>query len=214
MKNKTLLLLIAISIFITGCGSKKTVEFNESIVEQNTVAEENQGTDEENISTDIIEDESAVSIILTMYSFNDTETIDDYVLNLNKENGSDSFSVYDDNHYSLTISESERQEVLKQYNSGEFIKESFKEIFSDEQYNSAFIKMDYDELFQNVTFYADKEKYNNAGLAIVFGPTIISYIYSDIVQAYSLIPVNERTCVIKIIDNETNDVIYDSSLEE
>lgn len=203
MKNKIALLLIAISIFATGCGSKRTVEFNESseesIMTQDTV---------------IKEDESEVSIILTMYSFNDTETIDDYVLNLNKENGSDSFSVYDDNHYSLTISESERQDVLDQYNSSKFIEESFKEVFSDEQYNSAFIKMDYDELFQNITFYADKEKYNNAGLAVVLGPSMIGCIYSDIVQAYNLVPVSERTCVIKIIDNETNDVIYDSSLEE
>ena len=105
------------------------------------------------------------------------------------------------------------KEVLVQYNSGEFIEESFNEIFTDEQYNSSFIKMDYDELFQNVTFYADKDNYESAGLTVVIGPVLISNIYSDIIQGYNLIPLEERKCTVKVVDNETNEVIYDSSID-
>lgn len=224
MRKKLALLLIIISAFVFGCGGTKTIEFNnssEEYVDTKTYSNENidnkQNQSVENLEDEINntgEDDEEVSVILSMISFDDSETIEDYVVKMNEENGSDSFAVYDENHYSLTIKESERQEVLRQYNSGEFIEESFNEIFSDEQYNSAFTKMDYDELFQNVTFYADKEKYDSAGLAVFFGPVFISYAYSDIIQAYSLIPVDERACTVKIVDDETNEVIYDSSSEE
>ncbi len=223
MKRKFVCLLITISILATGCGSTTTVELsnteqsNEIQSSDTTEKENNQDsiTEESNDTLDAtVENNSEVSIILTMVSFDDTETINDYVLNLNEENNSNSYEVYDETHYTVTITESERQEVLKQYKSGELIEESFSEIFSDEQYNSAFIKMDYDELFQNITFYADKEKYDAAGIAVVFGPVLSSSIYSDLIQAYNLIPIDERTCTVKILDNQTNEIIYDSSKTE
>lgn len=207
MKRKLFILSVIVSTILFGCGKTKTVEFSNSSEKLN----------DENIENIVEEYESTVdyevSVILTMYSFDESETIDEYVIKMNKENNSNSFSVYDENHYLFNITESERKEVLVQYNSGEFIEESFNEIFTDEQYNSSFIKMDYDELFQNVTFYADKGNYESAGLSVVIGPVLISNIYSDIIQGYNLIPLEERKCTVKVVDNETNEVIYDSSID-
>ena len=34
--------------------------------------------------------------------------------------------------------------------------------------------------------------------------------FSDLIQAYNLIDVNNRTCHVQIIDNDTKELIYDS----
>ena len=207
--KKILLLLILAFVFVNGCGNKRTVEFQENIsITDNTVIEDTVMENERENSTT---EEKKVTIIMSMFSFDENETIDEYVQKLNIENNTDSYSVYDNNHYSFMISESERRELLEQYNSGAFIENSFNDIFTDEQYNSAFVKMDYDEMFQNITFFANKENYDNGGIAVIFGPTVISAIYSDIIQAYSLVPIDERKCTVKVVNNETNEIIYDSS---
>lgn len=220
MKKRILVTLLASTLIITsGCGNTKTVEFDNS--EQESITDssssdtnEEQNIDSENSSNDISKNDEEVCVVLTMFSTNESETIEDYVNELNEENNTDSYAVYDETHYSITMSESERKAVLEEYASGSLIDDSFNEIFSDEQYNSAFIKMDYDDLFQNITFYADRDNYDDAGISVVFGPVLIGSLYSDIIQAYSLIPVDERTCIIKILDNETNEVLYDSSENE
>lgn len=212
---------MAISFFTTSCANTTTVDSNENPIE-NTENQYGENESEENSiaekvvdsSNDIEENTETVSVILTMFSLDNTESIENYVSKLKEENNSDSYTVYDETHYSLTMTEAERLEALEKYNSGELIEESFNEIFSDEQYNSAFTKMDYDNLFQNITFYADKEKYDSAGIAVTLGPIFIGSMYSDIIQAYNLIPIKERTCTIKILDNETNTVIYDFSSDE
>ena len=95
----------------------------------------------------------------------------------------------------------------------EEISASFQEFFSDEQYKGAFISMEYDDLFQNVIFYADKEAYKSIGLFSFFGPVLVSSTLGDIIQAYNLVPVEERNVTVQIIDNQTGEVLYDSSAE-
>lgn len=207
MRKEAIALLIILSISFTGCGGTTTIDLSE-----------NQTTSEKEIAESVVSEEQPladsnedqnVDIILSMYSFDDSETIEDYISHIDNE-----CSVYDDSHYTITVKESERQDAIKQFNSSEYIEETFKDIFSDEQYNSAFIKMDYSDLFREVTFYVDREKYDGAGIAVALGPVIISGMYSDVVQAYNLIPPEERSCTVKIIDNDTNEIIYDSSNNE
>ena len=68
-------------------------------------------------------------------------------------------------------------------------------------------------MFGTISFYVDKEKYDEAGIAVAFAPLIIGALYSDVVQAYNLIPPESRSTTIKIIDNSSGEAIYDSSKE-
>ena len=109
MKRKIAYLFIDISLFITGCSSKTTVELNENETEN----VENIQNEKENKEDDIVEKEVAptnnaeknsepVSVILTMFSLDNAETIENYVSRLKVENNSDSYTIYDETHYFST----------------------------------------------------------------------------------------------------------------
>lgn len=205
--KKIIALLFCTTILLAGCGSSnKTVDLT-TTPDTEKIAEFQKEDTETEIPKSI---DSNVDVILTMMSFDDSQTIDDYIVELQKSNPDSIYSVYDDSHYVMTIKDSERKAALEQFKDKSYIETTFQEIFNDEQYNGAFVSMDYDDNFENVTFYADKEKYNNAGLAVSFGPVITSGMFSDLIQAYNLIDVNNRTCHVQIIDNDTKELIYDS----
>lgn len=210
MRKRILVLLLACSVFMVGCASKtNTVDLTQSAEQKFESTEIVQG--EQN--SDILSDED-VDIVLSVYSFDDAVTINDYIEDLQKSNPDEVYSVYDDSHYIHTLKESERKEMVEEFKHEEYINNTFQEIFSDEQYGGAFVSMEYDEMFRNIKFYADKTAYDSAGIVAVLGPVFIGSIYGDIVQAYNLVPVDERSVTIQIIDDSTGEVIYDSSKEE
>jgi uncharacterized protein YceK len=208
MKKRCVLLLLSMLIFASGCGSTvKTVDLTQVNTESEAINSEMQKEDTEQKEKLFDKD---VDIILSMYTFDDTD-INTYVEQLKADNPDDTYEVYDDSHYKITIKDSERKKSLEDFENKATIDKTFQDIFSDDQYGGAFLKMDYDDLFKNVTFYADKSAYDSAGISVVFGPLVISGMFSDSVQAYNLIPPEERSCTVKIVDNETGAVLYDSS---
>ena len=205
-------LCIIMSLGLLACGTKdRTVD----LTEKPTDDMNNQQDDiSENLETMPVETETPsqepedfeVDIVLSMLAM-DGKTIDEYVQDLQKENPDNKYSVYDDTHYTLTIYESSRLEALSQLTAKEEIDNSFKEIFADEQFAGTFIRMDYDESFQNFKFYVDKEKYKENAFICNLGVGLVCTMISDTVQAYNLIPIENRITEIQYIDNETGEII-------
>ncbi len=208
MKKKIILLLSSMLILVSGCGNNtKTVDLTQSPdTESESIAVE---TQEETEQKEKLFDKD-VDIILSMISVGDTD-IDTYVEEQKNNDPDGIYAVYDDFHYTYTIKESKRKELVENFKNEDYINDAFKDIFSDEQYNGAFLSMDYDDMFRNVTFYVDKNAYDNAGIAAALGPVFVSGVFADSAQAYNLVPPEERSCTVKIVDNDTKEVIYDSS---
>ncbi len=211
MKKRFISIFIVCAVLLCGCSEKtKTVDLKtmqESEINNTEVVYDEKETTEE--KPELIDKD--VDIVLSMYLFDDSITIEEYVNNLKEENPDKIYSVYDETHYIQTIKESVRKELLKEFNSEEYIDRAFKDIFSDEQYNGAYLTMEYDAYFQNITLYVDKVAYDNAGPFVTLGPLLISGAFSDIIQAYNLIPIEEREFKLLIIDESNKEVIYDSS---
>ena len=209
MSKKIVCALLLLCVLIFGCSKKTNTVDLTNTLEKEVNSDE---IDSETTGYNIRVLDKNIEVILSMYSFDET-TIEEYVAGLQEKNPDEVYSIYDESHYIHKIKESERKEIIKEFKSEEYIETAFQEIFADEQYGGAFISMEYDELFQNITFYVDKVAYDSAGIAVIFGPIVIGGLYSDIVQAYNLIPVEERKVTVLIIDKQTGDLIYDSSAE-
>lgn len=220
---KKLLFVIILLIFLCGCSQKNTVEFNSSDASMEESAAEPQTENNDESKTEhpehpeheeeTSEKDYEVEIIQTMISLNTNIGIEEYIESLKQSNNERNYTVYDDTHYSYTIMESERIEYLKNLIDNKELETAFNEIFTAEEYKGAFLSMDYNNNFTEVNFYIDKQKYDSIGKFSNVMPILTSSLVSDTVQAYNLIPIEERGCIVKIIDNETKEVVYDSSLE-
>lgn len=145
-----------------------------------------------------------IDIIYQAYIF-DGSSIEDYAKNYKKENPDIiDVKVYDDEHISVTMWESDRLAELKLIN--ENIDTLINEFITNEDFSGAFIKIEVDELLQNIKVYADREKYENsfAGLSLVLATAIIS----DAIQSIALVDPEDRVYNLTIIDNETGEIIY------
>lgn len=143
-------------------------------------------------------------VIFTAYIFDDS-SISDYAKDYKKDNPDIlDAKVYDDEHIIVTMWESKRLAALKLY------KDNFdtliNEFITNEDYSGAFIKIEADELLQNIKVYADREKYENsfAGLSLILATAIIN----DAIQSISLVDPKDRKFNLTIVDNETGEVIY------
>lgn len=199
---KIILIMLA-SLFLCACGEEKTTvdltADNEQKTEQ-TLQEKNEFT--------IVDKE--VEVIMPMLSFDEEETIEEYVKKLQEQNPDQKYSIYNDEYYSHVLKNSERREMVEQMLSKEFVEETFKDIFESEEYNGAFLKIEYDELFKEVTIFADKAKYESGGLMMYLGPVLSTSLYSQSVQAYSLVPVEKREFRLVIIDESSGEMLYSS----
>lgn len=156
--------------------------------------------------TQVIDNE--VDIIIGMLSFDDEITIEQYVEELKVDNPQGVYSVYDNTHYCETIGESERLSNLTYLLSEEGKNEIFIQL--EQQYPGVYLKIEPNEQCTEIKFYADLEKYNESDFFVSLTPIFLSAFYSEFVHAYSLVPIEERYCIVKIIDNKTNEVIYNS----
>jgi len=146
-----------------------------------------------------------VDIIFTWANVNDEETINEYVNGLNSQ-GDAVYKVYDEEHYMITIKESQRLEDLSYLLTENCKDEMFSQL--NEQYPGVYNNIEVNEKFTEIIFNADIEKYNDSDFGAALTPIFISFFYMDYIQAYSLIPVDERHYDIKIIDSKTNEIIY------
>lgn len=223
--KKILTILLFLIIFICGC-SKSQETFEETtttkeIETTKTSSNENESAANveqttENIQTEetttvVIEEattqleEQTVEIVFTMISFDESESIDDYVSSLNESNGNNDFYVYDNEHYAYKATETERQDFLTMVNNGELSNQFVQSMETD--YPDVFKKTEYLSDTKEFKVYVDKELYFNADFGIDIVANITGSMYAEMIQAYNLIPISERVIDVSIIDISTNESI-------
>lgn len=208
MFKRIICIVSALSIVMCGCGTRTVylTEVSENKEDKTIVVESEEEEKEEKLF------DKDVDIVLCSVLVGE-ETIYDYVENLKVENPDCIYNVYDESHYSQTIKESERKEMVEKIKNKEYIDEAFKELFTEEKYNGAYLSIEYDNRMENVTFYVDRVKFEDLGLFNFLTPYIIGKTLSDTIQAYNLVAVEDRSFRLLIIDNETKETIYDSDEE-
>lgn len=219
--KKSMIALFTVVVMATGCGSSaNTVVFETTDIASESASQagetlENESGDaiaESKIETEA-DDEKTVDIVLRMVNMNN-ETPEEYVASLSESNPDGKYSVYNDEYYSMTITEKERKEALKGLADKAEIDKVFNKFFTMEEYNGTFVKMDYDDKFQHFTFYVDRQKYEDNKFFCNMGIGLLLVSVSDSAQAYNLVEPEDRISEFQMIDNETNEVIYDSSQAE
>ena len=144
-----------------------------------------------------------IDVIYKAYIF-DGSSVDDYAKTY-KEDNPDILDakVYDDEHIIVTMWESERLAALKLYKDN--IDTLIDDFITNEDYEGAFIKIEADDLMQNIKVYVDREKYEEsfAGFSLV----LVTAIISDVIQSISFIAPDDREFNLTIYDNETGEVI-------
>lgn len=217
--KKIILLLMAVTFMtLCACNNTNTVDLTDepsqttSIIasDQEETTEQIPKIEEEQNKIDEIID-SNVEIILTMFSNDNSVTIEQYVEEQNAYNPDRNYYVYDDTHYAFVMKDSERKDYLENLIDAGTLDEAFKECFQSEACNGAFLTMDYNDDFSEFIFYVDKEKYDGIGVFAPIMPVMTSAFVSDAIQAYKLVPLDERSCTVIVIDNDTQEILYDSS---
>ena len=87
-------------------------------------------------------------------------------------------------------------------------------MYTNESMRDALISMDYDDDFQHFTFYVDKAKYEANELFCSIGIGLTVTALSDTYQVYNFIPPEDRITDIQIVDNETGEVLNESSAQD
>lgn len=218
--NKSLFVLILIlSIIFSACGTQtvnieKTVE-DQNVTKHSTDIDTTIPIEKENesiVSEEAIFLDYEVDIIYPLINFGD-KTNEEYLSNI-KENTPEAIDVklYEENndYYVVTMMESDRQEVLAHINA-EFDKSLSNMIHSDE-YNYSITEVKYDDNFQNVTLLADRDLYTDKKESINFAMTFQLGLTCQMIQALNLVDISNRHVNIVVVDNVTDEVLFDSSM--
>jgi hypothetical protein len=144
-----------------------------------------------------------VNMVIGAMLFDGT-TIDEYIEEVKEENPEYiDVEKYDEAHYKVTMLESDRIKLVAEVENEIAI--TLEEYEQNDTYNGAFTDVKYDKLLSDITLYANKKKYETIGyITIVFPIAIIS----DYVQTINLVDVNDRNCKVVILDNKTNEILY------
>lgn len=218
--NKSLFVLILIlSIIFSACGTQtvnieKTVEV-QNVTKHSTDIDTTIPIEKENesiVSEEAIFLDYEVDIIYPLINFDD-KTNEEYLSNI-KENTPEAIDVklYEENndYYVVTMMESDRQEVLAHINA-EFDKSLSNMIYSEE-YNYSITEVKYDDNFQNVTLLADRDLYTDKKESINFAMTFQLGLTCQMIQALNLVDISNRHVNIVVVDNVTDEVLFDSSM--
>lgn len=218
--NKSLFVLILIlSIIFSACGTQ-TVNIEKTVEEQNATKHSTdidttipiEKENESIVSEEAIFLDYEVDIIYPLINFGD-KTNEEYLSNI-KENTPEAIDVklYEENndYYVVTMMESDRQEVLAHINA-EFDKSLSNMIYSEE-YNYSITEVKYDDNFQNVTLLADRDLYTDKKESINFAMTFQLGLTCQMIQALNLVDISNRHVNIVVVDNVTDEVLFDSSM--
>lgn len=218
--NKSLFVLILIlSIIFSACGTQ-TVNIEKTVEEQNVTKHSTdidttipiEKENESIVSEEAIFLDYEVDIIYPLINFGD-KTNEEYLSNI-KENTPEAIDVklYEENndYYVVTMMESDRQEVLAHINA-EFDKSLSNMIYSEE-YNYSITEVKYDDNFQNVTLLADRDLYTDKKESINFAMTFQLGLTCQMIQALNLVDISNRHVNIVVVDNVTDEVLFDSSM--
>lgn len=207
---KMVSLVTCVSIILCGCGTQKnSVDLSGGENKKEESIEE-EPIETENITENESEEngEKEVEVIIRMLDING-ESIDEFIENYKTENPGTECYVYNDEYYAIKIKESERKEMLKTLEDKDFMEKSLQEYFSNVE--GVFVSMDWDDSMENLSFYVNKEEYEKNELLSNISIGLIVYSMSEIYQAYSLVPIEDRKCTYKVIDNETKDIISENN---
>lgn len=215
MRKKLLSIILITALTVTACGmnsvdlektAKEQVAIEQSSVVESTIQKEE--STETSIKTFI---DSEVDIIYPIFNFGD-KSDEEFVESVKEEN-TDAIDVriYEENkdYYVVTMLESKRQEKLALI-AAEF-GNSLSDMMYTDEYNHAIVRIDYDDTFENITLYADKDLYNEKKESIEFAMSLQLGLTCQMIQALSLIGIDDRSIHISVIDNKTDDILYDSS---
>ena len=132
----------------------------------------------------------------------DGSSINDYVKTI-QDPDFIAVKVYDDNHYKVTMLESKRRKLLKDFDKelGPII----KQILKDPNYKNYLTSIKYNALLTEIKVYTPLESVDVfTGMA-----TLLPFVlYNDYYQALNLIDVKDRYITLKVINNSTKKVIY------
>ena len=212
MKYAKIIAISALLIFCTGCKTESSNVENLSNATSDIATTNIKKLKPTETPTPIPLVDKDVDIVIGMISMDSEMTIEQYVENLKADEPDTVFLVYDSNHYSMKINESERVELLNRLLSDDGKNEFFSQLY--EQYPGVYLKIELNGKYTEIIFRVDKVKYDECDFGVAFTPIFMSGIYCEYVQAYSLVPVEERDCIVKIINDETNELIYSSEKTE
>lgn len=221
--KKILSTVLPILILLSACASAPTTsnESKESKVLESIVQESKENHSEE--SEEIKEPESVeenitvenldhdVEIIISAIITDSEQTIESYVDNLNLENPDKKYKVYDESHYSYTITEKERLDMADGFKTEEGILEvsgNYTAFLSQNEISDYVADFELSEDYTEVKIYVqnlDKLGWNS--FSLYFGSQLYWSLILDSVQAHFLISPEERIHNIIFIDNNTKEEI-------
>lgn len=207
---KMMALITCVLVTLCGCGTQKN-----SVDLSGRENEKEENIKKESVKTESIteneneeSDENEVEVIIKMLDISG-ESIDEFIENYKTENPGTECYAYNDEYYAIKIKESERKEMLKNLEDKDYMEKSLQEYFSSVE--GVFVSMDWDDSMENLSFYVNKEEYEKNKILSGISIGLIVYSMSEIYQAYSLVPIEDRKCTYKIIDNETKDIILENN---
>ncbi len=188
MKKKILALILISILLLSACGN----QFLPTISDANL--------------------DNEVEIIMAALMTDEEQTIESYVEKLNLENSDHEYKVYNKNHYSYTITEKERLDMVESFTSKKGIREvnqDYSDFLAENEISDYVTDFELSEDFTEVKLYVQ----NLDELDLT--PFLITYIGSqaywvsilDAAQAYLLISPEERVYNVIFIDNETKEEI-------
>ena len=197
---KKLLLVLSFALLVSSCGVNQdglneTEKGSENKVVNNTETEQTE---------EFVDFE--VELIFSPITMEENFNIEEYVKNLNAEDN-ENYYVYDDSHYAKKIKESERLEFLRNFDDSEKVSEEITSQLN-KNYPEVFKKVVLENKGKDVSVYVSKELYENSDFAVTLNAIIIPGVFSSNLQTYNLVPISERSYSVKIIDVDTNEIIY------
>ena len=151
-----------------------------------------------------------VTIYLPFFSA-EYDDINDFVTAQNQEDPDGEYEVYNDEYYSMVITEGERQEFLTLTADEKELNATFDEFLTSEDYGGAFTSYEYDEPFQHFKFYVNGEKYTENAITCNMNSMFTCMLLSQSVQAYQLVKPEDVVFEMQIIDETTGEVYYNTS---
>lgn len=196
----TVVLTASMMFAVTACG-KHSVDLTETQSSDQQVGQ----TSDPSVTMDY-SGQDLVEIVFTMYTLSG-ETIEEYVANLEAENPYNIYRVYDDQHYVVVLPMEEVVLARDNINNPAVVDSMLQNVLNNDTYQGAFLNVEYDDEFRNVTFYVDRTPFDNNQFMCVLGSSMTVAMISDMKQAYNNVPIEDRSYNINYIDDTTGEII-------
>lgn len=147
-----------------------------------------------------------IQVIFTMTSLDDT-TVEEFVAGLQAQNPYTEYAVYDDAHYSAMVSFADYAQQHQNVNDTDYVDNVVRNLLTNEAYGGAFVSIEYDEKFQDISLYVNREIFDANRDLYIYGSLYSMVMFSDICQAYNGIAPDAREFNLTYIDSATGQAI-------